>query len=544
MKLKHIVIVGGGTAGWLTAINLFKKSFNVKITVVTSKENPIIGVGESTTGLFNGVLSADSENLPSIRESDFLVETGSTFKFGIMHSCWKDGKDWFTSPLGNNFKNHRGYPTADYDFYRLYHIYINEKLNNANLQSQMMINDKIPLFKVDDDFIQYKNLKSLSNTIDMRFNHHAYHLDTYKVNDFLRKYFLKAREETKHLANHIEDTITDIIQDDEGYVTAIKTKTNKTIKGDLFIDCTGFKRLLMSKVEENKFNSYSNNLLTNRAIAFHIKNEEDTNINNYTHVIAQKYGWMWDIPLQHRKGCGYVFNDQMTTVEEAKKEIEEDLGHKIDIQKDIKFEPGRIDKAWTKNVISTGLATGFLEPLEATSIHMTVLQINHFIENYLTENLNCKNESLINQYNLEIGSIWDDLKDFIRLHYQSKRTDTEFWKEASSNATLSPRLKQLLEIWKIRTPRVADYQINSAKNFYYLGNTLWIQILMGMDLLDRNMVKNEMNYFKLVNSAKQDYLIKKHTYDFLQTKACPNNFFYKHEVSKLDRYRKINETEI
>lgn len=544
MKLKHIVIVGGGTAGWLTAINLFKKSFNVKITVVTSKENPIIGVGESTTGLFNGVLSADSENLPSIRESDFLVETGSTFKFGIMHSCWKDGKDWFTSPLGNNFKNHRGYPTADYDFYRLYHIYINEKLNNANLQSQMMINDKIPLFKVDDDFIQYKNLKNLSNTIDMRFNHHAYHLDTYKVNDFLRKYFLKAREETKHLANHIEDTITDIIQDDEGYVTAIKTKTNKTIKGDLFIDCTGFKRLLMSKVEENKFNSYSNNLLTNRAIAFHIKNEEDTNINNYTHVIAQKYGWMWDIPLQHRKGCGYVFNDQMTTVEEAKKEIEEDLGHKIDIQKDIKFEPGRIEKAWTKNVLSTGLATGFLEPLEATSIHMTVLQINHFIENYLTENLNCKNESLINQYNLEIGSIWDDLKDFIRLHYQSKRTDTEFWKEASSNATLSPRLKQLLEIWKIRTPRVADYQINSAKNFYYLGNTLWIQILMGMDLLDRNMVKNEMNYFKLVNSAKQDYLIKKHTYDFLQTKACPNNFFYKHEVSKLDRYRKINETEI
>ena len=183
MKTKHIVIVGGGTAGWLTAINLFKKTFNVKITVVASKEIPIIGVGESTTGMFNSVLSSNSDNLPGIREADFLKETGSTFKFGIMHSCWKDGKDWFASPLGNNFKNFKGYPTSDYDFYRLYHIYLNEKFTNSNLQAQMMINDKIPLFKVDDDFRGYKNLKKLANTVDMRFNHHAYHLDTYKVNE-------------------------------------------------------------------------------------------------------------------------------------------------------------------------------------------------------------------------------------------------------------------------------------------------------------------------------------------------------------------------
>ena len=544
MKTKHIVIVGGGTAGWLTAINLFKKTFNVKITVVASKEIPIIGVGESTTGMFNSVLSSNSDNLPGIREADFLKETGSTFKFGIMHSCWKDGKDWFASPLGNNFKNFKGYPTSDYDFYRLYHIYLNEKFTNSNLQAQMMINDKIPLFKVDDDFRGYKNLKKLANTVDMRFNHHAYHLDTYKVNEFLRKYLLKARDETKHLVNHVDDIVADIIQDENGFVKSIKTKTGKTIEGDLFIDCTGFKRILMSKLEENNFKSYRKNLLTNRAIAFHIENDENTNINNYTHVIAQKYGWMWDIPLQHRKGCGYVFNDEMITPDEAQKEIEMDLGHKINVQKDIKFEPGRINNAWTKNVLSTGLATGFLEPLEATSIHMTVLQINHFIANYFTNNLSYKNESIINQYNLEIGSIWDDLKDFIRLHYQSKRTDTEFWKKASSSETLSPRLKGLLEIWKTRTPRVADYQITSDKNFYFLGNTLWLQILMGMDLLDRNMVKEELEYFNLVNEAKQDHLIKKHTYDFLETKACPNNFFYKHEAHKLDRYRKIQETEI
>ena len=544
MNTKHIVIVGGGTAGWLTAINLLKKTFQIKVTVVASKEIPIIGVGESTTGMFNSVLSADSENMPSIREADFIKETGSTFKFGIMHSCWKDGNDWFTSPLGNNFKNHRGYPAADYDFYRLYHIYVNEKLNNSNLQSQMMINGKIPLFKVDEDFKQYGNLKELSNTVDMRFNHHAYHLDTFKVNDFLRKYFLKAREESKHLANHIEDIITDVTQDENGFVKSVKTKQGKIIEGDLFVDCTGFKRLLISKIEENNFNSYRKQLLTNRALAFHIENKEDTDINNFTHVIAQKYGWMWDIPLQHRKGCGYVFNDQMITIDEAQKEIEEDLGHKINIQRDIKFEPGRLDKAWTKNVLSTGLATGFLEPLEATSIHMTVLQINHFLENYFTNNIDYNNESLISQYNLEVGSIWDDLRDFIRLHYQSKRKDTEFWKVASSKETLSPRLEKLLEMWKTRTPRVTDYQINSNKNFYYLGNTLWLQILMGMDLLDRNMVIKELDYFNLVNTAKQDHLIKKRTYDFLTTKACPNNFFYKHEAPKLDRYRKIQETEI
>ena len=157
-------------------------------------------------------------------------------------------------------------------------------------------------------------------------------------------------------------------------------------------------------------------------------------------------GWIWEIPLQERKGCGYVFSDNHITPDEAKIEIENEIGRKVEIQKDIKFKSGRIQNVWDKNVLSTGLATGFVEPLEATSIHMTIVQVNHFIENYFTHNMNLNGQQQ-KQYNEDINTIWDDIKDFIRLHYISPRQDTTFWKDVS-NTKMSDTLKTKLDIWK------------------------------------------------------------------------------------------------
>ena len=196
-------------------------------------------------------------------------------------------------------------------------------------------------------------------------------------------------------------------------------------------------------IGNNNFKSYENELLVNRAITFNIK---DKIINNYTHARSMNNGWIWEIPLQERKGCGYVFSDNHITPDEAKIEIENEIGRKVEIQKDIKFKSGRIQNVWDKNVLSTGLATGFVEPLEATSIHMTIVQVNHFIENYFTHNMNLNGQQQ-KQYNEDINTIWDDIKDFIRLHYISPRQDT-ILERCINTYKMSDTLKTKLDIWK------------------------------------------------------------------------------------------------
>jgi tryptophan halogenase len=279
--------------------------------------------------------------------------------------------------------------------------------------------------------------------------------------------------------------------------------------------------------------------MMNRAMPFHIANSEDTVINNYTHVVAKKYGWMWDIPLQHRKGCGYVYNDNFITPDQAQAEIEQDLGIKIDPQRDIKFEAGRLEKFWIKNVISAGLSSAFVEPLEATSIHMTVLQINHFIEQYFTHTMDFNNTVMQDRYNKSMTSVWDDIKDFIVMHYITPRKDTEFWIEASSEKRRSEELKNKLAVWKTRMPRTTDYKGRLNDNFYDLGNTLWMQVLLGMKLLDPKIAKDELTQFGLNGIAKMHYDIRKMQTEKVLSVALSTNDFYKKELQNLDLFRQI-----
>ena len=264
------------------------------------------------------------------------------------------------------------------------------------------------------------------------------------------------------------------------------------------------------------FVSYENELSVNSALTFHLKNNDDTVINNYTKVTAKKYGWLWDIPLQHRKGMGYVFNNNYINENQAQEEIEKDLGFKIEPQSYIKFNAGRMEKMWTKNVLSTGLSSGFVEPLEATSIHMTVLQINHFIEQFFT----------------------NDIKDFIVLHYQTPRKDTDFWKEASSRERRSDRLNSLLELWKTRMPRSAEYRGVNGSNFYNLGNTLWIQVLWGMKLIEPDVAKNELKNFHIYDYAEKNNKLREKFDDYVVDNSIDNNNFY-NNIDDLKNYKEV-----
>ena len=518
-KIKKIVIIGGGTAGWSTALNFLQKTIDVKIEIVASQEIPIIGVGESTTGQFDGLINLKGK--VNIDEKDFLTKTNSTYKLGTKHTNWHTIGESFTSPLGDEYRNDTGYPSYTYDYFRIFHVA--NGLKYEAHQSQFMLNNRIPF------------LISQGRRIDLRYNHVAYHLDACKVAQYIKDVVLSHPD-----CSYTDDIIVGAEKSEDGIVKSIITKSGRKIEGDLFVDCSGTFRILIQKEFENKFVSYSDQLLVNRAMPFQIPNSEDTIINNYTHLIASNYGWQWEIPLQHRKGRGYVYSDNFISPDQAQAEIETVLGIKINPQKDIKFESGRLEKIWIKNVISTGLASGFIEPLEATSIHMTVLQINYFIEQYFTHSMDFNNTTIQDQYNKTMTSIWDDIKDFIVMHYITPRNDTDFWIEASSEKRRSEELKSKLAVWKTRMPRTTDYKGRLNDNFYDLGNTLWMQVLIGMKLLDPKIANDELNQFGLDELAKIHYEIRKNQTEKILSISLSNNDFYKKELNNLDLFGQIS----
>ena len=523
--VKRIVIIGGGTAGWLTTLNFLRHTDNPEIINISSDELPIIGVGESTTGLTNDIIK--SKRNIEIDELDFLKNTNSTYKLGIWHKDWHTIGESFISPLGDEFLNDSGHPTSDYDYYRIYHVAKNNMKYNQT-QARFIENNKLQFLNISEDDYYKPVFNNQNGKVDFSFHHVAYHVDTFKVGKYIKDKVINHDR-----VKYFDDIVTSVEKDEHGYVKKLLLKSGQIVEGDLFVDCTGFFRLLID--DENKFIDYSNNLLTNRAISFITK---DTDIKNCTTATARKYGWEWTIPLQHRNGRGYVFNDNMISVDEAVEELCKIYGE-IEVQKDISFKPGRITKAWDKNVISTGLSTGFVEPLEATTIHMTLLQINLFLEQYYTEHLDFKNDSQHKNYNRAIGDTWDDIRDFINLHYTNTRQDTEFWKESSKEERRSNRLNDLLETWKSIMPRLADYSSSNYLNFYKLGNTLWYQILIGMKILNPSVAEKELKAFKLWEVAERDYFNRQQFNNHVIELGVDTQHFYETQLNSLKDYRRV-----
>ena len=476
-KIKKIVIVGGGTAAWITISTLLFKihsSKDIEIICIESKDIPTIGVGESTTGQMWSIINFH-DHLKN--ENEFLKKTGSTYKYGIKHSNWNEIGKSFISPIGSSFNNHTTYPTTDYDYIRILHIADNLP-HILPIQNRLMLENKL-----------YS--KEMHN-YDI-----AYHIDSFKTGQYLKEKCLNTNR-----VKRIESTVEEIFLNENGEIKSLILKNKEIIEADFFIDCTGFHRALINKLD-TKFISYKDNLLVNRAITFPRKVRKNEIIKNYTIATARKYGWSWEIQLQERIGRGYVFNSNMIDNEQAISEMNREFNEDITPNNIINFESGRIDKFWNKNVLAIGLSSSFVEPLEATAIHYTIVQMNYFMDYYFTENLNMNEKVLHNSYNEDMGIMWDEVRDFIVLHYISKRKDTEFWKEASSVERRSEQLKERLEKWKYRMPRTVDY---SKKNNFYprIDNGLWYQICMGMNILNSKIAKDELDYYNLYEIAKQD----------------------------------------
>lgn len=435
-----ITIVGGGTAGLVSALMLKSKYSNFDISLIKSSRIGIIGVGEGSTEHWK----------------DFLVQTQIDFKDLIKYAdaSIKGGvyfTDWTSKPYFHNI-------TKDFEFlvgqkqYNFMNYYKNN-LPQLDTTSTWFLKD---------------------NITDVNEPSNQFHFNTFKLNDYLQKICLERDIEI------IEDEISDVLVGEKGIE---KIRGDKGwYESDFYIDSTGFRKILISKLG-SKWISYKEYLPLNEAIAFPTKDTET--YPAYTLAKAMKYGWMWRIPVYGRWGNGYIFDNNYINADQAKKEVEEYLGYEVKIGKNIKFEAGRIDNSWIKNCLAVGLSSSFLEPLEATSIGYAITQINLFINYY---NLNyCEND--INIYNSKIKSVMENMRDFVQLHYLVDRNDTDFWKNVKS-IKISDTLKSNLKKWEHRFPIREDFTDTSYLMFY---ENNFASVLYGLELVNKNSVNEEMN---------------------------------------------------
>lgn len=444
-----ITIVGGGTAGYVTALILKTRFQKFDIQIIKSDKIGIVGVGEGTTEHWSVFM-----DYVGIDFKDIIKETDATCKGGVLFKDWSTNGDYMHSIGGLvNIKNN--------DEMVAYLELMSNDAPNHHLIMPPVVENKFPI-----DFSK------------SRYN--QYHFNTNKLNSFL---FKKCEEIGVGV---VIDEIKEVEFDDDGISKLIGTKEYSS---DFYIDCTGFRKELISKLGA-KWVSNSKYLKMKEAIAFPTPDTDD--YPNYTLSQAMKYGWMWRIPTSGRWGNGYIFDSDYINEEEAKKEVEEVLGHEIEVGKHIKFDPGKLDKVWIKNCLATGLSANFIEPLEATSIGTTIRQaflLINYLEGYT--------EKDIHDYNKKVNLIMDNVRDFVCLHYIVDRNDTKFWndlKEVEIPDSLSEKLKS----WETRMPFSEDF---SETNQYLFGPGNFIQVMYGLGHVNKEMLN--MKYNNLTESQKK-----------------------------------------
>lgn len=489
MKNKEIVILGGGTAGYFTALHLRKNFPNFLITLIESKEIGIIGVGEATTP--NVVDFLYSINIDPIH---LIKNINGTIKNGISFENWNgDNKKYFHGFSPKNellqFSLSPIFQHTCYDYYLK--TLIKNKLN----------------------FNEYTYAAALSykNKIDLNNLRYALHFDANALADYLRPIAIERKIKI------IDGKLKNIQVNKKDFITSIILENNKKINCDFIFDCTGFSKILIGNYFKQKWISYKKNLPMNKAILFPRAYKKNESIFPYTKSIALKNGWMFQIPLQHRIGRGYLFDDNYINEEKAIKEAEEVLKEKIEVKKIIKFEAGRFENIWVKNCMAIGLSSSFIEPLESTSIFLTVGQLttlNHFFNDLFNDNE--KSKKLFNEI---IGKNMDDTLGFVYLHYITHRKDSDFWKNFHKNE-VPESLKKNLNLIKENNLRFFNFEDGKKTTFFNLSS--YLEVCNGLKIFKKNinldnyenLNPNLGDYKKLINTKvknaiNQEIFLKK-----------------------------------
>jgi tryptophan halogenase len=455
------VVIGGGTAGWFAALSL-RRMFapRVEVRVIESPDIGIVGVGEG--GLLN-LLDALRRN--GIDLNDFVRETGAAFKLGFCYEGWRTG--------------------AEGD--RYYHLFGRLGLQETDWMEggfqpllSGMVREGIELHRYIPGFAAIATNATQREALAMlRLGASSglsasFHFDSHKLADYLR------RVAVSRGVVHQQARVDELLCDAQGMACGVQIDDGEIIDLDMLIDASGLARMGIGKKLGVRWRSFSEHLLLDRAVPFHMPHPQQ-NPSLVTRAIAMPAGWMWQIPLAERVGAGYVFSSAHTDEAQVIDEIHRRIGPDVEPMRMLRFEPGHFEKVWVGNVMAVGLASGFVEPLEATSIGQMLEQLRNF-ERIVIAGNGVVSGHLIDGFNEANARCWSGIRDFLRMHYDCPRRDTAFWRDVAA-LPLPPSYAELKQCFQQRTPRLIDvqnYAIHGWQGIFHVINWLFVAAPLGV----------------------------------------------------------------
>ena len=442
----RVVIVGGGTSGWMVAAALAKVLKGIySITLVESEEIGTVGVGEATIpmiSLFNRMLEID--------ENEFVRQTQASFKLGIEFVNWARLGDRYIHGFGVIGQDNW---TVDFHQYWLKQYLAGKakELEHYSINTAACLQDRFMRPRMD---MPKSPLSQIA---------YAFHFDASLYARYLRRY-AEGRG-----VRRVEGRIVEVLQRaGDGHVSAVKLQSGEQVEGELFIDCSGFRALLIEGALKTGYEDWSHWLPCDRALAVPCASAME--LHPYTRSTARQAGWQWRIPLQHRIGNGYVYSSKYLSDDEAAATLLGNLdGAPLADPRPIRFQTGRRKLAWNKNVVSVGLASGFLEPLESTSIHLVQMSIAHLLTFFPAAGFDAADTD---QYNRVMQQEYEWVRDFIILHYKAtERTDTPFWNYCRT-MEVPPALQHRLDLFR------AHGRVFREGNELF-AKVSWLQVMHG-----------------------------------------------------------------
>jgi tryptophan halogenase len=449
-RIRRVVIVGGGTAGWMTAaaMSTVLDGELCNIELIESDQIGIVGVGEATIPAIH-----DFNRKIGLDEQDFMRSTHATFKLGIEFVNWAKVGDAYMHPFGRF-----GF---DINGVAFHHYWLDQRKRG----------DQTPYYEYCVPFVAGKRGRFALPQNDPRSvlstYSYAFHFDASLYAQYLRR-VAEGRGVLR-----TEGLIVDVsLRGEDGFIESVTLEDGRSIAGDLFIDCSGFRALLIDKALGTEYESWKHWLPCDRAVAIPCENPDV--LDPYTRATAHSAGWQWRIPLQHRTGNGHVYCSDFMSDDEARsialKNIERSP---IGEPRLIKFVAGKRKQMWSKNCVAIGLSGGFLEPLESTSIYLIQAAIMKLIERFPDRNFFADD---IADFNSQMSRTFDQVRDFIILHYKAtSRSDSEFW-----NYCRTMSVPESLD-YKIRSFRESGHVVYSKRELFIETN--WVAVFLGQDVI-------------------------------------------------------------
>ena len=460
---KTVVIVGGGSAGWLTAgiiaarhNPLDKAGQGTKVTVLESPDVANLGVGEGTWPTMR-----DTLRQIGISEADFLRACDVSFKQGSQFINWQRGE--------SESYYHPFFPPGGYGSVNLAAHWLNAGGNGSFADAVC------PQGKVCDLGLAPKTAQTPEYAFGLNY---GYHLNAGKFVELLQRHCVE-KLGVDHQLGHVDQ----VLDAENGDIQALSLTNGASISADLFVDCTGFAALLIGKHYEVPFISQRDCLFNDTALAVQAKHAaEDTPIASCTKSTAQSSGWVWDIALPTRRGIGHVFSSQHSSVEKAEDELQRYLDADQWLAKDhpsprkITFQPGHRETFWYKNCVAVGVSAGFVEPLEASAL-VLIEKSAEFISNNLPQDRSAMTV-VSKRFNEIISKYWTDIVDFLKLHYVlSERTDSEYWRDHKDPNSMPDSLRDSLQLWRSQVPWASD--TNNRAELFSAASVQYVLYGMG-----------------------------------------------------------------